>query len=51
MLGQVALPGAAAVVLVPMADPPAQGGCAVLLLCQGCLQPQAGGLEGTSPVG
>lgn len=53
VLREIALPGAAAVVRVPVADPPAQGGCTVLLLRQGCLEPQAGGLglERTSPVG
>lgn len=53
VLREIALPGAAAVVLVPVAKPPAQGGCTVLLLCQGCLGRQAGGLglKGTRPVG
>lgn len=53
VLCEIALPGAAAVVLVPVANPPAQGGCTVLLLRQSCLDPQAGGLglERTSPVG
>lgn len=55
VLCEIALPRAAAVVLVPVANPPAQGRCPVLLLHQGCLEPQAGGLglrlERTSPVG
>lgn len=53
VLREIALPGAAAVVLVHVAATPAQGGCTVLLRCQGCLEPQAGGLglERTSPVG
>lgn len=53
VLREIALPGAAAVVLVPVAAPPAQGGGTVLLLRQGRLEPQAGGLglERTSPVG
>lgn len=50
---EIALPRATAVVLVAVADPPAQGGYTVLLVHQGCLEPQAGGLglERTSPVG
>ena len=53
VLCQIALPRAAAVVLVPVADPPARDGRTVLPLCQGCLQPQAGrcGLQGTRPMG
>lgn len=53
VLREIALPGATAVVLVPVADPPARDGRPVLPLCQGCRQPQAGrcGLQGTRPVG
>lgn len=53
VLREIALPRATAVVLVPVARPPAQGGCTVLLLCQGCLGCQTGGLrlKGTCPVG
>lgn len=55
VLREIALSRAAAVVLVPVANPPAKGRCPVLLLHQGCLEPQAGGLglglERTSPVG
>lgn len=53
MLREIALPRATAVVLVPVAKPPAQGGRTVLLLCQGYLGSNTGGLrlEGTRPVG
>lgn len=52
MLREIALPRAAAVVLVPVAKPSAQGGHTVLLLCHGCLGCQTGGLrlKGTCPV-
>lgn len=53
VLREIALPRAAAVVLVSMASPSAQGRCPVLPLCQGCLESQAAGLglQGAHPMG